>query len=173
LRPCLYEIGARWEAGVLPVGQEKELSELALELIAELSRRHADPHPRGPVVVAACVAGEGHELGLRMIVGLLRERGYRVHFLGADVDSRFLTEVVQMRRPAAVLLSATTRARLPDVSAAIEAVRGSDATGAIPVIVGGGQAVMDAAESVRSWGAIPVADGGLSAVLDAIRAPNP
>ena len=168
LRPSLYEIGARWEAGTLPVGQEKELSELVRELIAGLSRRHANPDPRGPVVVAACVAGERHELGLRMVTGLLREHGWRVHFLGADVDPRFLSEIVQLRRPAAVLLSATTEARLPEVARAIEAVRRSGATGETPVIVGGGQALADAADSVREWGAMSVAGEGLDAVLDAI-----
>jgi methanogenic corrinoid protein MtbC1 len=172
LRPCLCEIGARWEAGSLPVGQEKEISELARELVAELSHRHADPQPRGPVAVAACVAGEQHELGLRMIVGLLRERGWRVHFLGADVDPRFLTEVIQLRRPAAVLLSATTRARLPDLAAAIEVVRGSGTSDETPVAVGGGQALTDSADWVRGLGAIPVIGNGLDTVLDVIGAPD-
>ena len=47
-------------------------------------------------------------------------------------------------------------------------MRRSGATGETPVIVGGGQALADAADSVREWGAMSVAGEGLDAVLDAI-----
>lgn len=166
LRPALYEVGARWAAGALPVGQEKEVSELTRDLIAELARRHADPEPRGPIVVAACVAGERHDLGLRMVVGLLRERGWRAHFLGADVAPPFLLEAVRLRQPAVVLLSATTEARLPAAAAAIAALRADRAPA--PVVVGGGQAVGAQAEALRRWGAVPAGDDGLAAVLAAL-----
>jgi len=172
LRPALYEVGARWEAGSLPVGQEKEISELARDLIAELSRRHADPNPRGPVIVAACVAGERHELGLRMIVGLLRERGYRVHFLGADVDPRFLRERVEQWQPAVVLLSATRAERLPDLANAIQAVRAAGAPSDMPIVVGGGQLVSAHADTLREWGTVPATDNGLDILLSAIPAPE-
>jgi DNA-binding transcriptional MerR regulator len=167
LRPALYEVGRRWERGDLPVGQEKEISELARELIAELSRRHAAPEPGGPVVVAACVAGERHELGLRMIVGLLRERGWRVHFLGADVDPRFLLEAVRLREPAVVLLSAAAEERLPDVATAIAAVR-SVGRSTSPVVVGGGQAIVAHADTIRRWGAVPAIEDGIEVILHAL-----
>jgi methanogenic corrinoid protein MtbC1 len=168
LRPALYEVGARWKEGILPVGQEKEVSELARDLIAELSQRHADPKPHGPTVAAACVAGERHDLGLRMVAGLLRARGWRVHFLGADVDPRFLLEAIHLRQPAVVLLSATSEARLPDVADAIDAVRTVGPAPGPPVVVGGGQAVTGHADALRAWGAVPALDDGLETVLDVL-----
>jgi methanogenic corrinoid protein MtbC1 len=170
LRPALYEVGTRWEAGTLPVGQEKEISELARDLIAELSRRHANPNPHGPVIVAACVAGERHELGLRMVAGLLRERGYRVHFLGADVDPQFLQERVEQWQPAAVLLSATRTERLPDLANAIQAVRAASTESGMPIVVGGGQLVSAHADTLREWGAVPAVNGELDAILSTIPA---
>ena len=168
LRPSLYAVGEGWARGEVPVGQEKEVSELARDLIAELARRHADPDPCGPTVVAAAVAGERHDLGLRMVAGLLRERGWRVHFLGADVEPRFLLEAVRLRRPAVVLLSATTEARLPTVAEAVAALRADGTAGAVPVVVGGGQAVAAHAEALRAWGAVPASEDGLDAVLAAL-----
>jgi DNA-binding transcriptional MerR regulator/methylmalonyl-CoA mutase cobalamin-binding subunit len=173
LRPVLYEIGDRWERGDLPVGQEKEISELARDLVAQLSRRHADPDPHGPAIVAACVAGERHDLGLRMVVGLLRSRGRRVHFLGADVDPQFLQERVQHWRPAVVLLSATRTERLPDVADAIQAVRAVSGATDMPVVVGGGQLVHAQAEAIRALGAVPALDGDLEAVLESEPAQGP
>lgn len=166
LRPALYEVGARWESGSLPIGQEKEISELTRDLIAELAHRHADPDPRGPVIVAACVAGERHDLGLRMVVGLLRAQGRRVHFLGADVDPRFLRERVQKWEPAMVLISASTPARLTDVADAIDAVRPVGTDEGMPVVVGGGQLAQARADAIRALGAVPALDGGLSTVLE-------
>jgi MerR family transcriptional regulator, light-induced transcriptional regulator len=170
LRPALYEVGERWQAGTLRVGQEKEISELARDLIAELSRRHADPAPHGPAVVAACVSGERHDLGLRMVAGLLRARGWRVHFLGSDVDPRFLSEVVQLRKPDVVLLSATTRERLPDIEHAIAAVHENDGDANTPIVVGGGVVALDTAADLRSCGAVVAIDDSIGAAEEAVNA---
>jgi methanogenic corrinoid protein MtbC1 len=113
------------------------------------------------------VAGEWHELGLRIIVGLMRERGWRVHFLGADVDPHFLQERVQRWRPEVVLLSAMAPERLPDVADAIAAVRTSRPGSGIPVVAGG-QLVSTQADAPRALGAVPAVNGGLEAVLQAL-----
>jgi methanogenic corrinoid protein MtbC1 len=170
LRPALHEVGMRWASGDVPVGQEKEISELSRDLIAELSRAHANPNQQGPIAVAACVAGEHHDLGLRMVAGLLRARGWRVHFLGADVAPRFLLEAVQLRSPAVVLLSATEEARLSAVADAIAALSAAATTNHLPVVVVGGQAVSDQAARLRAMGAVPAPDDRLEATLDALPA---
>jgi methanogenic corrinoid protein MtbC1 len=170
LRPALYEVGARWETGELRVGQEKEISELARDLIAELSRRHADPDPKGPAVVAASVSGERHDLGLRMVAGLLRAQGWRVHFLGADVDPRFLAEVVQLRQPDVVLLSAMTQERLPDIERAIAAVREGGHDAETPIVIGGGAAAGDTADQLRALGAVVAIDDSIGAAEEAVAA---
>ena len=170
LRPVLSEVGARWSRGTLLVGQEKEISELVRDLIAELSSHHAEPGPSGPVVVAACVAGELHELGLLMVVGLLRERGWRMHYLGADVDPRFLREAVRLRTPSVVLLSATTEERIPAVTAAVDAIVDKRTVDELPVVVVGGKAIVFHHETLRNWGAIPAVDEGLDDVLNAVEA---
>jgi MerR family transcriptional regulator, light-induced transcriptional regulator len=144
---ALHRVGDLWECGDLVVGQEKEISELARDLIAELSLRHASPDPTGPIVVAACVEGERHDLGLRMACALLRERGWRVHFLGADVAPDFLLEALAIYAPALVLLAATLDARWPALQATLAAIdaRGSEAPAAVVI---GGQIARDRAASL-------------------------
>jgi DNA-binding transcriptional MerR regulator len=160
------QVGAQWADGSLRVGQEHEITEVVRDLIAELSLRHAHPHPAGWPVLAACVAGERHDLGLRMIVALLRAPGCRVHFLGADVEPRFLTEGVATRRPAAVLLSATLPERLPAIQAAAAALREVAAPNDLPVVVGGEVARAHRAE-LAQWGVVP-ADDDLGVTLQMI-----
>jgi MerR family transcriptional regulator, light-induced transcriptional regulator len=170
LQPALAEVGDRWEDGRLLVAQEKEISELARDLIAELSLRHARVNPEAPRLVAACVAGERHELGLRMLSGLLRASGYGTHYLGADVDHRFLLDAVRLHRPDAVLLSAKLDVNLPAIREAMDVVRTGMASGDMPPIIVGGDIVPAHAPEIRSWGAIPIASEPIADSVQAITA---
>ena len=156
LQPALTELGKRWEHGHLLVAQEKEVSELARDLIADLSLRHARTPTDGPALVAACVEGERHELGLRMICGLFRAEGWAAHYLGADVAPRFLLEAVQLHRPAVILLSAKLAPSMSAVKEAIEVLTaGLAPEHPLPIVVGG-QVAVEHSEAIRALGAIPV-----------------
>jgi methanogenic corrinoid protein MtbC1 len=161
-----YEVGQRWQQGVLRVGQEHEITEMLREAIAQLSWRHA-ASPEGPPILAACAPGEDHDLGLRMVVGLLRARGRQVHFLGTQVDGRFLLEEIRNRQPAVVLLSATLPARLTALEQLLTDLRADPLTKEIPVIVGGGIVQTMWAEITR-FGAIPNRAADLDSAVDRI-----
>jgi methanogenic corrinoid protein MtbC1 len=160
LQPALGELGRRWEHGELLVAQEKEVSELARDLIADLSLRHARTPADGPALVAACVEGERHELGLRMVCGLFRAEGWPVHYLGADVAPRFLLEAVQIHRPAVVLLSVKLALNLHAVKDAVDVLTSGLAPEHEhpPPVVVGGRVAVEYPEAIRNSGAIPVMD---------------
>jgi|GEM_PF-1651577 len=140
LRPALYEVGHRWAEGSLTVGQEHEISEMTRDLIGELTLRHAHRNVNLPSIVAACIPGEQHDLGLRMVCGLLRQHGMQVHYLGANVPSTFLAETVHIRKPEMVLLSVTLATRLPVLQQTIETVAAIAREGYPRLIIAGGQA---------------------------------
>lgn len=169
LQPALIEIGRRPVAGGPRLGQQQEVTEIARELIAGLAARQAPPAPTGRAMLAACVAGEHHDLGLRMIVALLRGRGRLVQFFGANVDTRFLQEEVRTRRPAVVLLSATMAECLPTVRDAAAALHEAAAPDPLTIIVGG-QAVRGHQAALRRWGVVPAASDDLAAALRTILA---
>jgi DNA-binding transcriptional MerR regulator len=158
LRPVLIDVGQQWEAGKLLVAQEKEVSQCIRDLVAELTLRHSPAEAHGPALVAACVHGERHELGLYMICGLLRSRGWCVYYLGPDVAPEFLLDSVRLHQPAAVLLSAKLPLRLAAIHRAVVTLQEALAPGQVPLILAGGQAVTNHGDLVRSWGAIPIAD---------------
>jgi MerR family transcriptional regulator, light-induced transcriptional regulator len=168
LQPALTELGRRWEHGELLVAQEKEVSELARDLIADLSLRHAHTPANGPALVAACVEGERHELGLRMVCGLFRAEGWAVHYLGADVAPRFLLEAVQLHRPKVILLSVKLAKNLPAVKEAIDVLSSELSSEHVPPIVVGGQLAIEQSEALRAWGAIPVASTHPAAAVTAV-----
>jgi methanogenic corrinoid protein MtbC1 len=157
LSPALVELGERWERGELSTAVEKGVSELSRELIANITVKHAHLDPKSPTVVAACVEGERHELGLRMICGLLRSQGYRVYFLGADVSPRFLVEAVQLHHPRIVLLSAKLEPTFPAVEAAIAALKSAEDLDQPFQIFVGGDVALQFGEQIGLLGAIPIA----------------
>jgi DNA-binding transcriptional MerR regulator len=169
LVPALVEVGNRWERGELLVAQEKQFSQVAGEVISELSRRHAAPDHHGTPLVAACVLNVRHELGLRMIVGVLRSEGYRVHYLGADVHPDFLLEAVRLHRPGAVLLSVDLPLRLPAVRGALDALTRDLAEAGMPPVIVGGQAAQYSASQIRDWGMIPISSLSLGEAVEAIK----
>lgn len=169
LVPALTDVGDRWERGELLVAQEKQFSQVAGEIIAELSRRHAAPDPHGTPLVAACVLNVRHELGLRMIVGLLRSEGYRVHYLGTDVHPDFLIEAIHLHRPAGILLSVDLPLRLPSLRDALAALASDTGQDGLPPVIVGGQAAEYGASNLSEWGVIPVSNMTLGEAVETIR----
>ncbi|HYJ13421.1 MAG TPA: MerR family transcriptional regulator [Thermomicrobiales bacterium] len=155
ITPMLIDVGLLWEAGKMQVSQEKEISEATREVIVELSLRHRSRRNHGPVIVAATVLGELHELGLRMTCGVLGAAGYHVVFLGANVAAEFLAEAVIRYHPAIVLLSSGSDQSFPAVRDAIRSIQGLPLPTMPRILVGGAVAGNHEAELV-AWGAIPV-----------------
>jgi DNA-binding transcriptional MerR regulator len=105
----LRELGERWERGDASVAQEHFASQILRGRLLGLARGW--DRGAGPRAVLACAPGELHDLGL-ITFGLgLRERGWRITFLGPDVPLDTLADTVATLQPGAVVLSATAAAR--------------------------------------------------------------
>jgi methanogenic corrinoid protein MtbC1 len=115
LLPTLRRVGEYWGAGTLVTANEHFLSEvIRRELSAGLS---AVPDGEGDAasVLLACAEGDRHDLGLLAVSLLLRLRGLRVTYLGADVPAFDLMEAAQRTRSDAICLSATTASALANL----------------------------------------------------------
>lgn len=170
LEPALVEVGERWVAGSLTVAQEHEISEMTRDLVAELSSRHARPEPREPIVIATCVADELHDLGLRMMCAVLRQRKACIHFLGANVSPPFLVESVNQHHPDIVLLSVSLADHLPALRDCLASLRAASPGCRRPLIVAGGRGVAHAGRELEALGVHAMVDATLEAAADAILA---
>ncbi len=165
---AMRKVGKEWERGNILVGQEKEATELVKDLVAELSVHRAAPSSKGVIVLAAGVEGELHDLGLRMASGLLREQGYQVHLLGADVAASFLIESVRLRRPDFVLLGATLSERLPALLHTIRELQAALSGEGKPAIIVGGPLAVEHTDELRPLGVILPTASGVRAAVAAI-----
>ena len=101
--PLLREIGELWARNELTVGQEHFASALLIGRLRALGRGWDEGD--GPRVLAACPAGEAHDLGLLCFSLLMRERGLRITYLGASVPSESLFDAAHRVDPAVVIIA--------------------------------------------------------------------
>ena len=134
IAPVQAEVGAAWAAARISVAEEHIATAVNDRLIAALAR-----HPAGRAearlgrTTVACVDGEWHALPARLLAEVLRLRGWRVDFLGAQTPTPHLIAHLHRTGPAAVLLSSSIPTRLPTAHAAITACQAAG----VPVVVGG------------------------------------
>ncbi len=107
LQPVLVEFGDRWERGEIPISAEHFATSFVLRKIGALFNLSRPDVGRGPLV-AACIEGELHEVGLLLTCLLLSRRGYRVIYLGANLPVTDLVQTIVQLRPPMVLLSTST-----------------------------------------------------------------
>lgn len=111
--PFLAEVGERWSAGTLSVAHEHFVSDMLRRKLSALSAipphqllDAADDAP-APVVLLACPPGERHDMVLLCVALMLRERGVRVRFLGADTPIAAVVTAARITGADAVVLAAT------------------------------------------------------------------
>ncbi len=90
LAEAMHLVGERWASGQWSVAEEHLASQTVLRALDRI-RPTTGPESRiGPLAVLAGVAGEQHMIGLVCLGQVLRERGWTVADLGADVPAEDL-----------------------------------------------------------------------------------
>jgi methanogenic corrinoid protein MtbC1 len=156
------EIGRLWEQNEISVAQEHlatGISQFALACLYDLMTRE---RTNGKRAIVACVEGEHHDLGARMGSDFLEVAGFDVHYLGANVPTKDLVEMIVATRPDVVGLSIAMSSNVPSLVAAVTAIR--QAVGdTFPILVGG-QAVAWAPELEERLGVLAFGDDALAMI---------
>ncbi|MFI9012310.1 B12-binding domain-containing protein [Actinosynnema sp. NPDC053489] len=126
-------VGAEWAANRLTVAQEHAATAINERVVAAVAANAGRPSPHRGRIAVACVDGEWHSLPARLLAEVLKLRGFRVDYLGAQVPAPHLITHLHRTGPDAVALSGSLATRLPTAHATITACQ---ATG-VPVLVGG------------------------------------
>jgi methanogenic corrinoid protein MtbC1 len=141
LADAMRLVGERWATGQWSVAEEHLASQTLLRALDRI-RPDLGPEGRvGPLAVLAGVAGEHHMIGLVCLDHVLREQGWTVADLGADVPTEDLASFVERNEARLVALTASDPARAGTVAAAVDAIlAAASARGSsdhLPVMLGG------------------------------------
>lgn len=162
VEPVLVEIGDRWSRDELRVAAEHFATRLLVYRLTALCTSVAPIVARG-TTLAACPAGEEHEIGLLVLAVAFARRGWRVVQLGADVPARDIIHATRVVRPDLVCLSASAERTASD---AVVVARGIQAdSGAPPLVALGGRSVAFAGAH-RAMPNVHVISGSASTGVD-------
>jgi MerR family transcriptional regulator, light-induced transcriptional regulator len=136
VQASLQELGRLWREKRITVAQEHAATEIARLALAQLRVHLPCGRSNGKHVAVACVEGELHDLGARIMADFLEMDGFAVQFFGANVPTETLASLVRRRPADGLALSATAAQSLGALRRAVAAVRAA-AGPDVPVFVGG------------------------------------
>ena len=106
IKPIQIEVGEKWHSGEIPVAVEHFSTQFFLQQLMSMISASAPPTRKG-TIIAACAPGEVHQVGLLMIVVLLRWHGWDVKYLGPNLKIDRLEEALDHLHPKMLMMTAT------------------------------------------------------------------
>ncbi|WP_179218804.1 B12-binding domain-containing protein [Saccharibacillus sp. O23] len=160
-----YEVGRLWQTQQISVADEHYCSAVTQ---SAMSRLYADwiglkKQDRTGVLVSACIGGEMHEIGLRMLTDVFELEGWETHYLGSRVDEEELIETAAKSGADLIALSATMTFHVHLMKKQIARLRADERLAGVKIMVGGLPFNVDAAlwRRVGADGYSPDADRAL------------
>lgn len=152
IQPALYAIGELWQTNQVSVAQEHMATAIVHSVMSMGLLRAPPPATNNRRVLLACVEGNQHAVGLRMVADSFMLSGWDVQYLGANVPTAALVQQVEQSKPQLVGLSVSFAHQMPTVKSVIQ--RLTDKLGASrPSVIIGGLAVNHFAPIVQMVGA--------------------
>ncbi|MCG6971496.1 MAG: MerR family transcriptional regulator [Gammaproteobacteria bacterium] len=149
--PLLKTLGLRWESAEGSIAEEHFFGAYLRNKLG--ARFHHHPTSlEGPAIVAACMPGEQHEIGLMLFCLSALTHGYRIVYLGADTPLDEIVTPVERSESQAVLLSGSVE---PQAQALTEQLPSLVSLLNVPVFIGGSTAVKYR-DAIVEAGAIPL-----------------
>ena len=132
-----HEIGRLWQMNRLSVAQEHYCTAATQLIMSQLYPRVFAGERNGRTLVATCVAGDLHEIGVRMVADFFEMEGWDTFYLGANTPTPGVLQTIAERRADLVAVSATLTTHVPEVVALVAALRASAACRGVKILVGG------------------------------------
>jgi len=135
--PAQRELGRLWQLNEISVAQEHFCSAATQLIMSQVSGAIFEG-PRGEQrLVAACVAGDLHEIGLRMVADFFEMSGWRTFYLGANMPHGGVVETIVATRSSMLLVSASIGLHVSAVRDLIGLVRAETRCRGVRILVGG------------------------------------
>ena len=137
IQAAMYQIGEKWQANQITVAQEHIATAIVQSVMTAALLRSTPPALISKSVLLACVAGNQHSIGLRMVADSFQLAGWEIQYLGADVPTASLVQQIGNWSPNLVGLSLSFAQHLPVVRDIISQLRVRFGSARPPVIIGG------------------------------------
>lgn len=135
--PTMHEIGRLWQINQISVAEEHYATAATQLIMSQLYSYIFSSRKIGRTVVVACVSGELHELGARMVADFFEIDGWDSYYTGANTPITDVVQAVVERRAGVLAISATIAHHVAEVKRLIDLVRARPECAGVKIIVGG------------------------------------
>jgi methanogenic corrinoid protein MtbC1 len=136
-QPCQYEIGRLWETNQISVAEEHYVTAATQLIMSQLYPRIFSTQKTGRRLVATCVSGELHEIGVRMVADFFEMEGWDAYYLGANTPTKGILKTLKSREADILAISATITFNLEAMKEMIMEVRSTDMGKEVKILAGG------------------------------------
>jgi DNA-binding transcriptional MerR regulator len=137
VQKVLVDLGEAWHAHELEIAREHFSTQFFLQHLMGMLATASMPYHPG-VIAAACAPGETHQIGMLIVVVMLRWRGWDVKYFGPDLSLEKLGKALLPLSPRLLLFSATRQQNAKNLLAVEDLL--AEISGNKPLVVLGGQA---------------------------------
>ncbi len=130
------EVGRLWQMNEISVAQEHFCTAATQMIMSQLYPYIFSGTRKDRSLIVACVGGELHEIGARMVADMFELDGWDSTFLGANTPPESIVAMVKERRSDVVAISATMTFNIPHVVDIVRALR-ERVTHPLRLLVGG------------------------------------
>ncbi len=132
-----YEIGRLWYLNQVSVAQEHYCSAATQLIMSQLYPYIFSTDKKGLRFMAACVGGELHELGIRMVADFFEMDGWDTYYMGANTPTASIIEALDSHSPHVIGISASMPTHIGILKELITTVRNHDSQRHVKIMVGG------------------------------------
>ena len=132
----LYKVGDRWQRNQLSVGQEHFCTAAVQAAMSQMYTRIFASPRNGRKLVATSIAGNLHEVGIRMVADMLEMDGWDTHYLGADCPNQDVVQTIGSTGAEVLAVSATLVSQIHELTDLIGQIKTSFGDD-YPILVGG------------------------------------
>ncbi len=131
------EIGRLWQINRVSVAQEHFCTAATQLIMSQLYPRIFATEKVGRRLVATCVGGELHEIGVRMVADFFEMAGWDTYYLGANTPAESVVQATAARQADVLGISATMTFHVQVVADMIDRVRAGEGGDRVQILVGG------------------------------------
>jgi methanogenic corrinoid protein MtbC1 len=133
-----YEIGRLWHTKQVSVAQEHYCSAATERIMSQLYAKIFTTERIGRGYVGACVGGELHQIGARMVADFFEMEGWDTYYMGANTPAQSILQAISEHNAHVLGISCTMSFHRSGLEELIKSVRASeDAPKDLKIIVGG------------------------------------
>lgn len=136
-QPAQHEIGRLWQTNRISVAQEHYCTAATQLIMSQLYSHIFATAKNGRNLIATCVSGDLHEIGVRMVTDFFELDGWSTFYLGANMPHAGVIAAIKERQADVLAVSATISYHVDAVADLISAVRRDPLAKHVKILAGG------------------------------------